>query len=45
MSKAKPANYFDSLTHPSGHNHWNGLNQALHGDELVEAEDLAGSHV
>lgn len=37
--------FFVSLTHPSWHNHWNGLNQTLQRDELVEAKHLACSHI
>lgn len=44
-SRAESANYCHSLTHPSRHDHWNGLDQALHGDELVETEDLTGSDI
>lgn len=36
--------YFNP-THPSWHNHRNGLDQTLQGDELVEAVHLASSHI
>lgn len=32
-------------THPPWHNHGNGLNQALEGDQFVEAVHLAGCHI
>lgn len=32
-------------THPPWHDHGDGLDEPLEGDELVEAEDLAGRHV
>lgn len=32
-------------THPSWHNHGNGLNQTLEGDQFVEAVHLASCHI
>lgn len=32
-------------THPPRHDHGDGFDQPLEGDELVETEDLAGRHV
>lgn len=34
-----------SLTHPPGHDHGDGLDQALESHQLVEAEHLAGRHI